>query len=215
MLVELRCWRSKDARRYAGLRELVESLSALIASINAVIEEIKAALHYDTEWLSLEMIGKVEKNKIGPCYAIARGSLETLRYLGERGTDDNEKDDVNWSALHYATCQVVKYLIDHGADVNEKDWVNKEESVRKACYMRNTKLLKLKVDVRNPKDFVRGNDGLINVLELGTSINHQGKIRLLKAMDDENSRKVIYLYCCYHHNRWKTKQGLATHNLSF
>ncbi len=212
---------------YADLRDTLETDKEYNAVGNARNKAIKSVLHYAGEWLPLEMMGKDEKRNAAPRYAIGRGSLETLKYLGERGTDVNEKGDVNRSALNYAakqnsfenveyliehianernkhsdtalnygSCQVVKYLFDHGAD-------DEEESMRKTCrtsFGCVVRGLQSKVEsnghTRDPKDFVRGGDGIINLLKLGMSVKHQGEIRLLKAMDDENLRKVIYFYCC-------------------
>ncbi len=215
-------WRNKTVFSW---RDLLRALKCIIDAINV----FKLVPHYRGKRLSLEMMGKDEKCSAAHRYATGRGSLETLRYLGERGTDVEENVDVSRSALNYAaeqklleiieylpehipnvdgrnesnetalndaSLQVVKYIFDHGAGDNEKDEVNKQESMRKTYLMSFESKVESKDGIRNPKDSVRRNDGIINVLESGMSIKHQGKIRLLKAMDDDDLRKVIYSYYC-------------------
>jgi ankyrin repeat protein len=132
---------------------------------------------------------KDEKNKTALHYAAERGSLENVKYLVEHGADINAKDKKNKTALHYAAIcglsEIVKYLVEHGAD----EW---NSALIRACYRGKTAavraLMNAKVDIQNVEDLIRRSDEVINTIELDLkkSIKPGQKIRILKAMDNEN-----------------------------
>ena len=139
--------------------------------------------------------------------AAKSGSLEMVKYLVEHGakvTRENcpARDTVLWKACQERNHVIVAYLLKHGAieDVNTQVEIS---PLSVACLWGRTAvvqtLLKYNVDIRKESVLVCRNDEIITILkhELKKSIKHQGKIEILKTLDEENMIKVICMFRNY------------------
>uniref|UniRef100_A0AAY5E7I8 Uncharacterized protein n=1 Tax=Electrophorus electricus TaxID=8005 RepID=A0AAY5E7I8_ELEEL len=62
--------------------------------------------HGEVVSLLLEKVDGIDgEGRTALCLAAAKGSVEVVRTLLDRGLDENHKDDLGWTPLHAAACE--------------------------------------------------------------------------------------------------------------
>lgn len=136
------------------------------------------------------------------CLAAAKGSVEVVRALLDRGLDENHKDDLGWTPLHTAACEghksICTVLTEQGsmARVGELD-VEGRTPLILAAQEGHCSTVRLLLDRKSPIDH-RGYDGHTALSEAALQ-GHREVVELLlrRGADtdvrDAEGRPLLYL----------------------
>ncbi len=136
------------------------------------------------------------------CLAAAKGSVEVVRALLDRGLDENHKDDLGWTPLHAAACEghksVCAILTEQGsmARVGELD-VEGRSPLILAAQEGHCSTVRLLLDRKSPIDH-RAYDGH-SALSAATLQGHREIVELLMRrgadtdVRDAEGRPLLYL----------------------